>query len=166
MLSTVETLRVFISYTHDTPQHVSNVLKLADRLRYEGVDAVIDRYEEAPSEGWPRWMVNEITKADLTLVVCTETYKRRFEGNEKQGEGLGGTWEGAVLTQQLYENQAKNTKPIPVVFHVEDTNYIPVMLSSATHYRLDIKDGYERLYRRLTGQPSVEKPQLGKRRVL
>lgn len=166
MLSAAKTPRVFISYTHDTPQHASNVLELADRLRSEGVDAVIDRYEEAPSEGWPRWMVNEISKADFTLVVCTETYKRRFEGNEKQGRGLGGTWEGAVLTQQLYENQAKNIKFIPAVFHVEDTNSIPVMLSSTTHYRLDIEDGYERLYRRLTGQPSVEKPELGKRRVL
>lgn len=166
MLPTAKPSRVFISYTHDAPEHASRVLELSDRLRSEGIDAMIDRYEETPPEGWPRWMINQISTADFVLMVCTETYKRRFEGNEEQGKGLGGNWEGAVLTQNLYEDQGKNTRFIPVVFHVEDTSSIPLVLRSTTHYRLDIEDGYERLYRRLTGQPSVAKPELGERRVL
>ncbi|MCP3964217.1 MAG: hypothetical protein GY719_40825 [bacterium] len=35
--------RVFLSYTHDSPEHVERVLGLANRLRGEGVDANLDQ---------------------------------------------------------------------------------------------------------------------------
>ena len=44
--------RIFISYSHDSEEHSARVLKLAIRLRSEGVDAWLDRYEPAPQEGW------------------------------------------------------------------------------------------------------------------
>lgn len=34
----------------------------ANKLRSEGIDAILDQYEEAPSEGWPRWMENSINE--------------------------------------------------------------------------------------------------------
>ena len=43
-------------------------------------------------------------------------------------------WEGAVLTQELYEAEAKNKKFIPVVFSFEDVDHIPVVLKGATYY--------------------------------
>jgi hypothetical protein len=46
--------RVFISYSHDSPEHLDHVLELADRLRTDGIDCHIDQYEESPPEGWPR----------------------------------------------------------------------------------------------------------------
>ena len=39
---------VFISYSHDTEQHVDAVLWLANKLRSDGIDASIDQYEESP----------------------------------------------------------------------------------------------------------------------
>jgi hypothetical protein len=35
--------RVFISYSHDSPEHADRVLALADRLRAEGIDCHLDR---------------------------------------------------------------------------------------------------------------------------
>jgi hypothetical protein len=43
--------RVFISYTHDSPEHKDRILALSDRLRQEGVDCSIDQYEQSPEEG-------------------------------------------------------------------------------------------------------------------
>jgi hypothetical protein len=40
--------RIFISYSHDSEEHSARVLELATRLRSEGVDAWLDRYEPAP----------------------------------------------------------------------------------------------------------------------
>lgn len=51
---------VFISYSHDSPEHVDRVLKLADRLVAEGLEVILDQYEPAPPEGWPRWMDKRI----------------------------------------------------------------------------------------------------------
>jgi hypothetical protein len=157
--------KVIISYTHDSPEHKGRVLDLAERLRFEGVDCDIDQYEDSPPEGWPRWMENQIQDADFVLVVCTETYAKRFRGNEAADRGLGAQWEGYVITQDLYDEAARNTRFIPVLFSA-DARFIPKTLRGATHYRVDLDDGYEDLYRRLTAQPRVKKSPLGSRRVL
>jgi SEFIR domain len=79
--------KVFISYSHDSPEHQHHVLTLAERLREDGIDARIDRYADDPEEGWPMWMRNQVSEADRVLLVFTETYARRFLGKEEQGEG-------------------------------------------------------------------------------
>ncbi len=161
MSSIPEHPRVFISYSHDAQDHMDRVLQLSDRLRAEGVDCRVDQYELSPPEGWPRWMINQIEGANFVLVICTQTYNRRFRGKEARGKGKGVKWEGAILTQELYEAEANNTKFIPVLFSAQDITHIPIALRSATHYRLDAQEGYEALYRRLTNQPRVSRPKLG-----
>ncbi|MHC4355693.1 MAG: SEFIR domain-containing protein, partial [Planctomycetota bacterium] len=47
---------VFISYSQDSDAHMDKVLALANKLRAEGIDAVLDQYEVSPAEGWPKWM--------------------------------------------------------------------------------------------------------------
>jgi hypothetical protein len=153
--------RVMISYTHDSPAHIAEALALADRLRSQGVDCVIDRYEESPAQGWPRWMLDQIDDAEWVLVVCTETYNKRVRGHEVPGKGLGASWEGAVIMQEIYEEQGKTTKFVPVVFDPQDAAHRPTFLRSLTYYALRDAEGYERLYRRLTNQPKIVKPELG-----
>lgn len=153
--------RVLISYSHDSSQHLDRVLSLSNRLRSEGVDCHIDQYEQSPPEGWPNWCSNQVEDADFVLVVCTETYERRFRGKEQPGKGLGAAWEGFVITQELYEAQGKNIKFIPVVLDSSNAEHIPIILRAATRYDLSRVDDYETLYRRLTDQPEVVMPALG-----
>src|SRR3990172_4482659 len=158
----MEAPKVFISYSHDSPEHAERVLTLSDRLRQDGIDSHIDQYEVSPPEGWPRWMENKIEWADFVLVVCTETYQQRFKGKAPAGQGKGVKWEGAILTQELYDAGAQNTRFIPVVLSSEGTAHIPVVLRGQTYYDLSTDNGYEALYRHLTGQPRIAKPTLGK----
>ena len=65
--------RVFISYSHDSGEPRDRVLDLADRLRSDGIDAMIDQYIQSPPEGWPAWCEAEIEKAAFVPMVCTET---------------------------------------------------------------------------------------------
>ena len=65
---------VFISYSHDFPEHAEQVLNFSDRLVADGIDAILDQYETSPPEGWPRWMDHHIRSADFVLMVCTDTY--------------------------------------------------------------------------------------------
>src|SRR5271157_5259327 len=144
---------VFVSYTHDTPEHENRVWELSERLRNDGIDCRVDQQEESPAEGWPRWCRNRIKEARFVLVVCTETYRKRYEGDDDSAEGLGGKWEGYVITQQLYKAQAKSKRFVPVVFSRDELEHIPEELDSATHYDLSAKDGYGLLLRRISGQP-------------
>src|SRR4051794_32398086 len=79
--------------------------------------------------------------------------------------GLGGTWEGQIITQELYDAQARNTKFIPILFFKEDSRFIPAPLRTAKWYLLFAD--YDGLYRRLTKQPLISMPDVGSiRRML
>ena len=152
-------MRTFISYTHDSREHMERVLALSNRLRQEGVDSRIDQYEQSPPEGWPLWCEKQVEQSSFVLVACTETYLRRFKGEEAPGKGLGATWEGHIISQELYNSQGENSKFIPIIFSEQDATYVPRILQGATIY--EVLNGYETLYRRLTKQPLIQMPELG-----
>jgi len=52
--------RVLISYSHDSREHEARVLALADRLRDDGVDAILDQYESFPPRGWIQWIRDQV----------------------------------------------------------------------------------------------------------
>jgi hypothetical protein len=158
--------KVFMSYTHDTESHKSRVLELSERLRSDGVDSNVDQYEVSPPEGWPAWMRKQIKHADFVLVICSEHYLRRYEGLEEQGKGAGAKWEGAIISQELYEAEGKNTKFIPIVFTRDDLKHIPIEMRGGTHYLLDSDASYDDLYAHLTEQPRTVKSELGELRQL
>ncbi len=158
--------KVFISYSHDSDEHKDRVLALSDRLRTDGIDCIIDQYETSPPEGWARWCERQIEEAEFVLVVCTETYERRFKGIELPGKGKGAIWEGMIITQELYDSQGRNKKFIPVIFTPKEKTHIPMILRGATYYIPNTKEGFESLYRHLTNQPFTVKPVLGKLKSL
>jgi len=158
--------KVFISYSHDSPEHANKVLAFANKLREEGVDAVLDQYEESPPEGWPMWMDRQIQTADFFLMICTETYYKRVMGEEEPGKGLGVRWEGKLIYQHIYQADATNMRFLPVLFDGGEVRHIPRPLQDATRYYVDTEMGYENLYRRLTNQLRVKKPELGEIRPL
>jgi tetratricopeptide (TPR) repeat protein len=164
--SSAESPKVFISYTHDSPEHMDRVLDFANRLRAEGVDANLDQYETSPPEGWPRWTNRQIEEADYVLVACTETYQGRFNGTDESGKGLGAKWEGAIITQALYDAEGNNAKFVPVLFSRDDSSHVPNVLRGVMSYDLSSEGGFVELYRRLTNQPRATKPELGSLRPM
>lgn len=159
--------RVFISYSHDSAGHQKRVLSLAERLRADGVDAQIDQYVHGtPLEGWARWMRNQLASADFILLVCTETYYRRFCGQGGPGQGRGVDWEGLLVTHELYHARSRTAKFVPVVFAPQDERFVPEELSGHTHYLLTSEDLYFQLYAFLTGQAGVVPGELGTLKAL
>ncbi len=155
--------RVFISYSHDSADHAAQVLALSDRLRSEGIDCVIDQYEPAPPEGWPSWMEAQVKASDFVLLVCTEGYYQRATTREKAS---GVLFESVIITQDLYSAAMRNERFIPILFDGSSPREIIEPLRSFTYYSVDSEQGYEGLYRRLTDQPRIEKPDLGRLRRL
>src|SRR5262249_1164319 len=97
-------------YSHDSPEHRDRILALSNELRKDGVDCRIDQYEQSPVEGWPLWCERQVEQSTFVLVVCTEAYQRRFRKEEPKQIGLGGTWEGHIITQELYNAQGEKAK--------------------------------------------------------
>ena len=156
-------IALFISYSHDCDEHRDRVLGLSERLRADGIPTILDRYVEkgSPSEGWPRWMMNGLNAATHVLCVCTEIYRRRFLGQEVPDKGKGVDWEGALVTQALYDARSRTNKFIPVLFARSDESHIPEPLRPQTHYLLDSEAGYQALYDALLDQAGVEPGAVG-----
>ncbi|HEV2201434.1 MAG TPA: toll/interleukin-1 receptor domain-containing protein [Bryobacteraceae bacterium] len=160
------TRRVFISYSHDSDAHGERILQFANRLRREGVDAVIDQYEDVPREGWTIWTEKQIRDSDYVILCCTKTYLRRVMKEEARGAGLGVCWEANIIYQYLYEDGSQNQRFLPVVLADKDVRYIPTPLRGFARYEIRTGAGYESLYRRITDQPRTVKPPIGKLRKL
>lgn len=155
--------KVFISYSHDSKEHQDKVLLFSNKLRSEGIDCILDQYEDSPPEGWPKWMDRNIKQSDFVLVLCTETYYNRVMGTDEKGMGI--KWESTLIYQQLYNAGSNNLKFIPIQFENEKFQHIPEPLQGATFYNVDNSEEYDNLYWRLRGV-KTKKPELGKLREL
>ncbi len=158
--------KVFISYSWDSEDHKERVLALANTLRKPwGIETDIDQYVRAkppftPLQGWELWMEKRIEWAEFVLIVCTETYQRRFRGNEEPGIGQGSTWEGTIIRQHLYNNQLVCTKFIPVVFSSQDLKHIPIIFNGNDKYILEDEKSFGELCYRLNKKPVVTMPEV------
>jgi hypothetical protein len=148
--------KVFISYSHDSPEHAQRVLGLAERLRADGIETSLDQYiNGSPVEGWPRWMLNQLDAADFVLLICTETYYRRFRGLEQPGKGKGADWEGALVTQEIYDARSATAKFVAVMFAPGLEAFVPEPLRGRTFHVLTGEESYQELYDVLLGQAGV-----------
>ena len=124
--------RVFISYSHDSEEHKARVLAFSDRLRdggtegMGGIDCQIDHEEVWPEDGWPHWCSTQLEESKFVLVICTETYLRRYKKQEVPGRGLNVTFEGHIIAKELYNAQGNNKKFIPIIFAEDDRKHIPL----------------------------------------
>ncbi|HEY9639365.1 MAG TPA: GUN4 domain-containing protein, partial [Coleofasciculaceae cyanobacterium] len=158
--------KVFISYSWDSEEHKDRVLALANTLRDPwGIETDIDQYVRAkppftPSQGWDLWMEKRIEWAEFVLIVCTETYQRRFRGDEEPGIGRGSTWEGTIIRQHLYNNQLACTKFIPVVFSSQDLPHVPIVFNGSDKYILGDEKSLTALCYRLRKEPIIAMPDI------
>jgi hypothetical protein len=151
--------RVFVSYSQDSDDHKQRVLELTQALRADGVDAIVDQFVDNPSQGWPRWMLDEIAAAQFVLLVVSEGYKKKAEGQVPRGAGRGVKWESHLTIQEIYDADARNEKFIPVLLEGVTDEAIPQALRAWTYYRWP--EGSEGLLRRLLAQPKVVPAPLG-----
>ncbi|MGD1204828.1 SEFIR domain-containing protein [Mycobacterium seoulense] len=154
----------FISYSHDSEAHKQAVVDLAQALRRNGIDVMLDRFvEHSPPQWWPQWMFRQIRYSDFVIVVVTEIYARRFLMEEEQGVGLGATWEGAVINNHIYQGYGGTVKFIPVVFDPSDRPLIPFPLSETNSYTVRNPDDeqFRLLLHQLNNIPTIVPEPLG-----
>jgi hypothetical protein len=128
--------KIFVSYSHDNDGHRAKVQEFAERLRKYGFNLTLDLDVEDPPEGWARWMERELANSERILLVFTETYRTRYENEQPANAGRGVAWETHLIRNLLYKTVPTNTRIRVVVFSENDTQYIPLLLSSYEVYLL------------------------------
>jgi hypothetical protein len=54
-----------------------------------------------------------LERTGKVLLVCSETYRRRFDGLEERGKGLGANFEGYLILQELLDSGMRHRKIHP-----------------------------------------------------
>jgi hypothetical protein len=103
-----DTSKCFISYSHDSEDHKSWVLALATRLRGDGIDIILDRWDVKFGTDLPSFMENAVSTAATFVAVCTPTYVQKADA------GIGGAgYEKTILTGMLVRTiDAKRVIPL------------------------------------------------------
>lgn len=74
--------KVFISYSHDSPEHKRWVSELGAKLRHNGIDAILDQWDLGPGDDITLFMESGLKNSDRVLVICTDTYVSKANAGE------------------------------------------------------------------------------------
>ncbi|MBN2209131.1 MAG: TIR domain-containing protein [Candidatus Coatesbacteria bacterium] len=163
MTQTANPPKVFISYSWTSEEHKKYVLNLAEKLRSDGVDVILDRWDLKKGHdkyAFMEKMVNDPTVGKV-LVVSDRVYAEKAD--ERKG-GVG--TESQIISQEIYGNVAQE-KFIPIVTEFDDEGKpcLPTFMKARIYTDLSSDEkyfsGYEEILRAIFGKPAVVKPQLG-----
>ena len=113
---------VFISYSHDSEEHKNWVLQLATRLRSNGVDVILDRWNIKLGSDLASFMEKGLSKSSRIVSICSSTYVK------KANEGKGGVgYEKQIMTAEFINDQNSNWV-IPLIKNNPNERKIPTFL--------------------------------------
>ena len=155
-----KTPKVFISYSHDSPEHKRWVSELAVRLRHNGIDAILDQWDLGPGDDITLFMESGLKNSDRVLVICTDTYVSKANAGEG---GVG--YERMIVTAELIQNLGTN-KFIPVIRQASGEEKTPTFLGTRVFIDFTAESQFdaefEKLLHELHREPIIKKPPLGK----
>jgi hypothetical protein len=130
--------RVFVTYSHDTPEHKDLVRQFCTFLRRDtGVDIHLDQWYDDGGRDWSAWAIEQMTHADFILAIASPAYKQRAEGLAAADEGRGSQFEAAMIRDDLTRDLPGETRRIlSVVLPGRSIEEIPKFMRpySTTHF--------------------------------
>lgn len=134
------------------------VMKLAQKLMDNGIEARLDMWELGPGDDIARFMERGLKEADRVLMVCTEKYVQKAEA----GQG-GAGYEKMIMTAD-YMKQVDSKRVIPII-RQNGTDHVPAFLGTKLYMDFSTDEraeyAFDELARELHGKPLYSKPKLG-----
>ena len=153
--------RVFLSYSHEEPEHDCWVIALGKLLRENGVDAYLDKWDLIPGQDTTYFMESQIRDSDFVVLICTPLYAEK--SNIPRG-GVG--YEKNIISAEMLQARDLRPKFIPILRKGTFDNALPTYLGSK--YAIDFREdqfsstALGELLRAIYMQPNPDKPPLGK----
>ena len=150
---------VFVSYSYDDEKHSNWVIQLATRLRSNGVDVILDRWNLDLGQDVAAFIEKGLLRSQRILCICSENYVNK--ANNKKG-GVG--YEKKIMTAEIMADLNRGWV-VPLIRNNPEKK-VPTFLASSLY--IDFEDDllfeaqYEKLLRSLLGEPVLPIPPLGK----
>lgn len=152
--------KVFISYAWTNDAYQQKVIDLATRLRKDGIDVILDKWDLHTGADRFLFMEKSVTESDKVLILCNKIYKEKAD-NRYGGAGQ----ETMIIAPEVYEKNAPE-KFIPVIMERNflGREYIPKYLKSLIYVDYtddDIEIQYKNLVCAIYGVTMEVKPKVG-----
>ena len=150
---------VFVSYSHDGEDHSNWVLQLATRLRSNGVNTILDKWNLTLGKDVAAFIEQGLSKSHWILCICSDNYVNK--ANSKEG-GVG--YEKKIMTAEIMADPNRDWV-IPVIRNNRGDERVPNFLKGDLY--IDFEDDllyetkYEELLRTLLDEPVLPVPPLG-----
>jgi hypothetical protein len=157
-----ETPTVFVSYSWDSQEHETWILELATKLRENGVNAILDKWDLGSlGKPLPNFMENAIANSQRVICVMTPNYKKK---TDNLSGGVG--YEYSIMTAEIFTEDINTTKFIPLFRSGTDADAIPTILKGRKY--VDMRDDtlfddkfLHELLRDIHNEPKFKKPGMG-----
>ncbi len=156
-------VRAFTSYSWSSPTHEAWVIHLASRLREDGVDVILDKWDLKPGHDAYQFMESMVTDKTVTkvMMICDKNYVEK--ANNRAG-GVG--TESQIISPELYGAAAQDKYAALMTDEDEDGNaHVPVFYKGRIYFDFrsaeKFEESYEQLLRWLIDRPQHVKPKLG-----
>ncbi len=158
----MEIPKVFVSYSHDSDKHKEWVLRLSTKLRQNGVDVTLDRWDLGAGDDITLFMEKGVRDSDRVLVICTDAYVQKADAGEG---GVG--YERMIITAQLVQDIG-TAKFLPIIRQSSDTRKTPTFLETRMYIDCtnenEFDERFDDLVREVSNARHLRKPPLGKNR--
>jgi hypothetical protein len=125
---------VFLSYSHDSPEHSEWVRKLATDLRRNGVDAFLDVWDLLPGSNFKYRIESALASADHVIAVCTPRYREVAE--RRRNIGIG--YEDGLVSDTVLGSSGSEKEIIPVLRAGHTQDALPAWLQG--RFYLDLRE--------------------------
>lgn len=140
---------IFVSYSWINGKPDPDVLKLINRLRGNGYNAVCDVFymQQENAMSFPQMMATSLRNAEKVIIILSEKYKEKADSFSS---GVGKEYR--YIINDIEKNESKY---ILLALHkYEDMNaVIPDFLTGREYIIYSEEDGWEKLLRKLTDIP-------------
>lgn len=150
---------VFISYSHDDESHKDWVLQLATRLRSNGLNILLDRWNLKLGQDLASFMEQGLSASNRIVSICSENYVK------KANNGNGGVgYEKQIMTAEMMSDLNTNWV-VPVIKNNSTAKKTPTFLGGRIYVSFEneslYESSYEELLRELLDEPVLPIPPIG-----
>lgn len=142
-MTTLETPKIFVSYSWSSPEHQDWVINLSESLMADGIDIVLDRWELREGADSHAFMERMVSDESVTKIIMVIDDKYTERANSREG-GVG--TESTILSNELYTQKGKN-KIVAVI--AEPNAKKPTFYAGRIHVDLSDQDKYAEEYEKL-----------------
>ena len=103
---------LFVSYSWANDEHIAWVVNLARRLRANGVDVHLDRWNVRAGHGLNLYRERYAEPSARVLVVLSDDYGPKADGRAERPTGVG--TETAIVSPTVYRELGSN-RVVPIV---------------------------------------------------